>query len=139
MPSPAPGELLGVHETVLYAPDLDVAGAFYERTLGLRPISRSERGLGFRVNADAVLLIFEPEAARAQAAAANVPAHGAIGPGHVAFRVAPGSLAAWRDRLKDRGIPIELERGWERGGRSLYVRDPAGNSIELLEGEIWPT
>jgi hypothetical protein len=26
---------------------------------------------------------------------------------------------------------------WPRGGRSLYVRDPGGNSIELASPRIW--
>jgi catechol 2,3-dioxygenase-like lactoylglutathione lyase family enzyme len=38
-----------------------------------------------------------------------------------------------------RGIEIEREVGWDEGGRSIYFRDPAGNSVELIEGEAWPS
>jgi catechol 2,3-dioxygenase-like lactoylglutathione lyase family enzyme len=66
-----------------------------------------------------------------------VPAHGATGPGHVAFRILPEKLDAWRNHLADRGVAIEAEITWPGGSRSLYVRDPAGNSIELAPAAIW--
>lgn len=28
---------------------------------------------------------------------------------------------------------------WDWGGHSLYFRDPAGNSVEIVEGEAFPT
>ena len=83
-----------------------------------------------------VLLVFDPTAA--SAAGRDVPAHGATGAGHVAFTVEAGALDDWRAWLAERGVEIEIEITWERGGVSLYVRDPAGNSVELVDGEIWP-
>ena len=44
----------------------------------------------------------------------------------------------WRNRLGEHEIEIECEVAWDSGGRSLYVRDPAGNSVELTEDELWP-
>jgi len=35
------------------------------------------------------------------------------------------------------GVPIESEVRWPRGGRSLYVRDPAGNSVEIASPALW--
>ena len=35
------------------------------------------------------------------------------------------------------GVAIEHEQTWPRGGRSFYVRDPAGNSIEFATPRIW--
>jgi hypothetical protein len=32
---------------------------------------------------------------------------------------------------------IEKEFGWPRGGRSIYFRDPAGNSVELVTPGLW--
>jgi hypothetical protein len=43
----------------------------------------------------------------------------------------------WRERLTVAGVAIESEFEWPRGGRSIYVRDPAGNSIEFAEPRIW--
>jgi hypothetical protein len=35
------------------------------------------------------------------------------------------------------GVAIEKEIDWQEGGASLYLRDPAGNSIELAPPTIW--
>jgi hypothetical protein len=32
---------------------------------------------------------------------------------------------------------VEREITWPLGGHSAYVRDAAGNSVELIEGEAW--
>jgi catechol 2,3-dioxygenase-like lactoylglutathione lyase family enzyme len=68
---------------------------------------------------------------------AIVPPHGSTGPGHVAFRVPEVSFPAWRARIAEAGISIEADIAWPGGGRSLYIRDPAGNSVELASARIW--
>jgi len=55
----------------------------------------------------------------------------------VALGVPAGSLSAWRERLAWHGVAIEKEVDWPRGGRSLYFRDPAGNSVEILTPGVW--
>jgi catechol 2,3-dioxygenase-like lactoylglutathione lyase family enzyme len=68
----------------------------------------------------------------------NVTApHGAYGPQHVCFRVPHADLDRWMDHLRLHGVSIELDHHWPRGGRSLYFRDPAGNSLELASPIIW--
>ena len=130
---------LGVLETCLYASDLDAAERFYRDVIGLEPFARvAGRHVFFRCGARAVFLLFNPAATeQPNQAGTAVPTHGARGPGHVAFAVGEDELAAWRDRLTSHGIAIEAEVEWPRGGRSLYVRDPAGNSVELAPGRIW--
>jgi len=59
-------------------------------------------------------------------------------PAHVAFSVGPGSLDDWAKRLVAHGVEIEQVVVWDGGGCSLYFRDPAGNSVELVDGDIWP-
>lgn len=130
--------LRSVHETVLYATDVAATARFFRDVLGLRAIGTSDGSSAvFRIpEGDAVLLVFHPD----HAAAPNrgVPTHGTRGVGgHVAFRVDAGSLDDWRTRFASAGVAIEMDRMWDRGGRSVYVRDPAGNSIELVDGEIW--
>jgi catechol 2,3-dioxygenase-like lactoylglutathione lyase family enzyme len=119
-----------VYETVVYADDLEAATAFYRDVLGLRQVD----DFAFRLDDDGVLLLFDPE----QSSQPNrpVPSHGARGAGHVAFSV--DSLEPWRERLRAHGVELEHEHEWPRGGRSLYIRDPAGNSVELVEGDLWP-
>jgi catechol 2,3-dioxygenase-like lactoylglutathione lyase family enzyme len=51
--------------------------------------------------------------------------------------VTHAELDAWRSALPERGIAIEHEHLWPNGARSLYFRDPAGNSVELATKEIW--
>lgn len=132
---------LGVHETILYASDVDEAVRFYADVVGLRAFAESvgAAGRGLRLASGAVLLIFDPEASARPGRA--VPSHGGRGPGHVAFAIAPGSYGRWRERLGSLGVEIEKEIEWpgaegERA-RSIYFRDPAGNSVELMEGDYW--
>jgi catechol 2,3-dioxygenase-like lactoylglutathione lyase family enzyme len=126
--------IAGVLETVLYAADLEAARRFYGDLLGL-PLDSRKDGLFcfFRVGAG-MLLVFDPEAARHNR---DVPPHGASGPGHACFAVPESELDGWKARLQAGGCAIEHEQVWPRGGRSVYVRDPAGNSVELATPRIW--
>jgi catechol 2,3-dioxygenase-like lactoylglutathione lyase family enzyme len=47
------------------------------------------------------------------------------------------SLPAWNEHLERNEIRIEKDFMWPNGGRSLYFRDPAGNSVELASPLIW--
>jgi catechol 2,3-dioxygenase-like lactoylglutathione lyase family enzyme len=121
----------GVYETVVYATDPEAAAAFYRDVLDLREV---EDG-AFRFADGAMLLLFDPE--RSSQPGRPVPSHGASGAGHVAFSV--DTLEGWRERLREAGVEIEQEKEWALGGaHSIYVRDPAGNSVELVEGDLWP-
>lgn len=133
-------QIAGVLETCLYATDLAAAERFYAQVLGLEVIGRvAERHVFFRCGAG-VFLIFNPErtiTAAGEVGGVPVPPHGTSGAGHVAFRVPEAELASWSTRLTEAGLAIEAEIAWPRGGRSLYVRDPAGNSVELASPAVW--
>jgi catechol 2,3-dioxygenase-like lactoylglutathione lyase family enzyme len=123
-----------VYETALYAHDVAASARFYADVLGLRAIDGpDEHSAAFRLDGGGVLLLFDPR--RTSGSGRFVPPHGAEGAGHVAFAVA--ALDAARTQLERSGVTIEREIEWPRGGRSVYFRDPAGNSVELVEGEIW--
>ena len=67
-----------------------------------------------------------------------MPPHGARGPGHVAFAATAEELDRWRERLAAAGVAIEADFRWPGSGAlSIYVRDPAGNSVELAEPRLW--
>jgi len=128
-------DIVGIIETGIYVDDLERAEDFYREVLGLPLIAREAgRHVFFRVGDRDVLLIF---LARASLRGDVLPAHGCSGPGHFALGVPAGSLSAWRQRLEQAGVAIEKEVQWPRGGTSLYFRDPAGNSVELLTPGVW--
>ena len=133
---PAPAAIL---ETALYTPDLDAAEAFYAGVLGLPRVARvGDRHLFLRLRTS-MLLLFNPAETELQPhdAALPVPTHGARGPGHVAFAATAAELDRWRAHLERAGIAIEADFRWPNGARSIYVRDPAGNSVEFAEPGLW--
>ncbi|MBM3978745.1 MAG: glyoxalase/bleomycin resistance/extradiol dioxygenase family protein [Planctomycetes bacterium] len=126
-----------VTETAIYATDLDAAEAFYADVLGLPLLGRdAARHVFFRVGAASVLLVFNPTTTRTGGA---LPPHGTTGPGHFALGIRADALEAWRAHLVARGVAVEQEVAWPRGGRSLYFRDPAGNAVELATPGVWGT
>jgi catechol 2,3-dioxygenase-like lactoylglutathione lyase family enzyme len=124
-----------VVETSAYVDDLDRAERFYQDVLGLELIGKEGgRHVFFRVGDRDVLLLFRPQATLQ---GDQLPAHGAKGPGHFALGIPAGSLDDWREHLRTCGVAVEKEMDWPRGGRSLYFRDPAGNSVELIVPGLW--
>ena len=122
-------------ETCLYVDDLAVAERFYENVLGLPLVGKQdERHLFFRVG-HGMLLLFNPTAS--QEKQATTPPHGAIGAGHLAFLADLEEQAAWESRLAQHQVQIERVLNWPGGGRSLYFRDPAGNSLEFASADVW--
>ena len=136
-PMPMPDRPAHILETALYAADLDAAEAFYGGVLGLERAARAgDRHVFFRL-AGAMLLIFNPAETERPPTGLPVPPHGARGPGHLAFAASAAELDAWRARLVAAGVAIEADFLWPSGARSIYVRDPAGNSVELTEPALW--
>lgn len=129
---------IAVLETVLYARDLDAAEAFYTRLLGREPYARAEgRHIFYKLESQ-MLLIFNPLATqKPPGGPLPVPPHGAEGQGHVCFAADASALEAWRRRLGEMGVAIEADFEWPGGGRSIYARDSAGNSVEFAEPRIW--
>jgi catechol 2,3-dioxygenase-like lactoylglutathione lyase family enzyme len=131
---------LRVLESCLSATDLDAAERFYTQVIGLTKHAREDgRHIFFRCG-NGMVLLFNPEqtsTVRTTVAGAAVPLHGTRGAGHLAFAVDEGNIAAWRTHLKQQNVEIESEICWPQGGTSLYIRDPAGNSIELASPKIW--
>ncbi len=122
-------------ETSIYADDLDAAERFYSDVLGLAAHAKEAgRHVFFHVGDQSVLLVFRPESTLK---GDRLPPHGARGPGHLALGIAPEDLDAWRQRLREHRVEIEHEESWPRGGHSLYFRDPAGNSVELITPGVW--
>lgn len=134
--APMPAAVL---EAALYTDDLDRAADFYGRVLGLDEVARVPgRHVFFRVGGT-VLLIFDPAATARGSSNPDlpVPAHGTRGPGHLCFAASAGEIDAWAVRLAAAGHPVEADFFWPNGARSIYFRDPAGNSLEFAEPRLW--
>jgi len=56
---------------------------------------------------------------------------------HVAFSVPADALAGWESRLAGMDVAIESRVFWERGGQSIYFRDPDRNLVELVTPGCW--
>lgn len=127
-------------ESALYVTDLHQAEAFYRDVLGLEKISAVPgRHVFFRCG-ESVLLLFNAEATRVPPGPdvpLPVPPHGRTGAGHLCFAATADEIADWKVRLLERGISIDADFEWPNGGRSIYFRDPSGNSIEFAEPRIW--
>ena len=128
-----------VLETALYVEDLDRAVRFYERIIGLNAISRGGRLVGMDAGEGTVLLLFRRGAAAEGASfeGGQIPPHDGEGPAHFAFAIDSSDLAWWRRHLAGAGVEIESEVSWERGGKSIYFRDPDGHSVELATPGVW--
>ena len=88
-----------------------------------------------------VLLLFLEGATVEPAVLPNggvIPPHDGRGTTHLGLAIAKSELAEWESRLAERGIAIESRVTWERGGESIYFRDPDGHLLELLTPGIWP-
>ena len=126
-------------ETALDCDDLPRTAAFYTSLLDVAPMLDSERLVAIDAGEGTVLLLFQRGAAGdLETPGGIIPGHDSGGPGHLAFAIDRQALADWESRLGTLGIPIESRVTWDRGGVSLYFRDPDNRSVEIVTPGIWP-
>ena len=139
MTDPRPA-VLRVLESALYVDDLDRAAAFFRDVMGLEPMVEAPgRLVAMNAGGATVLLLFHRGSTSAglESAGGWIPPHDGAGPVHMAFAI--DDVAAWEAHLAGHGVAIESRVNWDRGGTSLYFRDPDGHSIELATRGTWPT
>jgi catechol 2,3-dioxygenase-like lactoylglutathione lyase family enzyme len=126
-------------ETGLYVEDVDRAVAFYRDVLGLEVVAESPRLAAIHGGASTVLLLMLRGAMSGGGPSAGgwLPPHDAEGRQHFAFAVATEELPAWERHLAARGVAVESRVRWDRGGTSLYFRDPDGHLLELATPGVW--
>jgi catechol 2,3-dioxygenase-like lactoylglutathione lyase family enzyme len=130
-----------IKETCLYVADLPRAVRFYVELFGYEVMVSDERFAALSVAGQDVLLLFLQGGTVEPAVLPNggvIPPHDGTGQNHLGLAIAKDELAEWESRLMERGIAIESRVNWERGGVSLYFRDPDGHLLELLTPGIWP-
>jgi catechol 2,3-dioxygenase-like lactoylglutathione lyase family enzyme len=123
----------GILETALYVEDIERSVEFYKSVFGFQEIDASPRLSAMGVVPRQVLLLFKKEAS------AHLPLtpHDGSGQVHLAFAIAASELEAWETWLPKCAIAIEERKTWERGGTSLYFRDPDGHLLELATPGVW--
>ena len=55
----------------------------------------------------------------------------------LAFAVSAQELEPWERWLEQHHVVIESRVRWERGGQSIYFRDPDGHLLELVTPGCW--
>ncbi len=135
--TPRPAPLEGVLETALYHEPAEAEAMlhFYRNLLGLPVVAGWEDGTALRVGAGVILLFDRRKLAHREGPIAE---HATTGPTHVALLASPDDYRGWRDRLGAAGVEVVHEQEWSGGRHSFYFRDPAGNLIEIVGGDIWP-
>lgn len=132
--------ILRILETALYVDDLERALAFYRDVMGLTVLAPGPRLMAMDAGQGTVLLLFK------RGESANgvrlpdggwIAPHDGSGPVHFAFAITMAELPAWEAHLAAHDIAIESRLDWERGGKSLYFRDPDGHSVELATPGTW--
>ena len=126
-------KLTGVLETALYVDDVERARAFYERLFGFERIAGDERLWALSVEGRQVLLVCQ----RGASLALGATAHDATGQQHLCFAVEAAELDRWEKWLAENKVEIIERRTWERGGHSLYFRDPDNHLLELATPGTW--
>ena len=131
-------EIRGTVETCVNVSNMIRARRFYESLFGFDVMEHDERFCAFRVGPDVLLLFTEGASDKPiRVPGGLIPPHNTLGAGHFAFAVASDELDTWRQLLMDKGIQIESEISWGRGGGSIYFRDPDGNLLELVSPGVW--
>ena len=132
--------LQGVLETSLYVSDLERSRSFYSTLFGLRTLTQDQRFCALEVSGRQVLLLFRKGETRmpVPTPGGTIPAHDGDGQLHVAFAIGRDEFDAWERRLESKNMAIESRVCWNRGGKSLYFRDPDGHLIELATPGLWP-
>ena len=130
-----PPPLEGILETVVYCTtDTETpTRAFYEEVMGFRRLW--EGGFAHRVGEKRhVFLVFNSDESAHQE---SPPPHGARGSVHTCFVTTPDDFDSWRKHLESRDVDIVGELEWGDGKRSFYFSDPAGNLLEIADGDMW--
>lgn len=129
----------GIVETCINVAEIDRARKFYQNLFDFEIMVSDDRFCALRAGTD-VLLLFASGGSKDPVVLPGglVPPHETRGAGHLAFAISSDLLADWRTRLRESGVDIESEVRWERGGASLFFRDPDANLLELATPGVWP-
>jgi catechol-2,3-dioxygenase len=117
--------LSGFAELTLEARDMSALERFYTEAFGLEVLIRDEDRIWLAAGRDARLGLWTP----------GEKEFGDEGGRHVhfAFAASPGTLDSLADRLRSHGAEVRGPQEHPGGDRSLYVRDPEENVVEVWD------
>jgi catechol 2,3-dioxygenase-like lactoylglutathione lyase family enzyme len=121
-------------ESALYVDDPERSARFYQSLFGFEVITAAERVVALSIEGKQVLLLFRKGAS---AHLTSPPPHDGDGHLHLAFAIPAAEFGAWETWLAENGVVIEEKHTWQRGGRSLYFRDPDQHLVELATPGTW--
>lgn len=126
---------VGLHELVLEVDDLAASTRFYEDVIGLNVVSRwtGDREAVWFDMGDTTALGLWPAATGGAKAIANGRGGAHV---HFALRIPQGSIDDVQTRLKALGCTITDRVEFGDGNRSLYLDDPDGNCLELMDAVV---
>jgi len=126
--------LKALDHVVLRVADVETCQRFYEEVLGCTlEAARTELGL-YHLRAGDFLIDLVDVAGPLGVSGGPPPGTTGHNVDHVCIRIEPFDEAEVRRHLADHGIQTgDLANNWGADGRgpSLYIQDPAGNTIEL--------
>jgi catechol 2,3-dioxygenase-like lactoylglutathione lyase family enzyme len=132
-------QLTGVLETSLYVADLERSIRFYLGVMQFQKLVGDQRFGALQAGRQQVLLLFKKGASTEPMVIDGgvIPPHDASGQMHLAFAVSAQELEPWERWLEQHQVVIESKVRWERGGQSIYFRDPDGHLLELVTPGCW--
>jgi catechol 2,3-dioxygenase-like lactoylglutathione lyase family enzyme len=129
----APFDLVGIDHAVLLVDDMAAALDFYHDALGCVPaFSYPEIAMEQLWCGSALIVLIDVSDERG--AKARPAVQGGRNMDHLALAMGPFDPEALKAHLAARGVTIDQEafHGGARGmGVAIYIRDPAGNRLEL--------
>ncbi len=131
-------------EIALRVTDLDAMRRFYEDVVGLELMKRFPDSVFFRIAESfgghtQILALFD-RSERIAGGDRAAPSAECSTVDHIAFAIPLDDFAREKERLKGLGLEVKTtEHAWVRW-RSLYVKDPEGNSVEFVcyDGSVGP-
>ena len=126
-------------ETSLYVDDLAIARDFYQRIFGFAVLMEDHRMCAMEVPAGGVLLLFKRGGSTRPSvrSGGTIPPHDGQGRLHLCFAIPLLQLDDWMRHLAANGVELESQVVQDRGGISLYFRDPDGHCLEVATPGLW--
>ncbi len=137
-----PPKLGQIVETILYTSSVPKLASFYATIFNLNPFFSTPTIVGFSLPNNTILLLFDRSSTTEDKIlpTGTIPKHGSetsLGQ-HIAFACnGLEELSEWEEWFKEKGVEILGTMSWERGGRSVYVKDWEGHVVEVMTRGVW--